>query len=336
MHPEEQRVLQLQTAVRRPIQFGDLCVNFSCVSININPPGTNVPVHCHEFYEFLLLLEGRQYVSVLGNEHLYEEGYFTLMPPGVLHGHRDYPDMGNRGIVVRFNARQAPCADQVEPVAEKLLGILSTPHAAPLSDEGITRLLTTPAESSGGTSLDLVALLIRTAEAYARDDNVLRKAPKPRVLSDRELVENVLMSISTMYMSDIDVMTLSRIHNISYRHLARLFVKITGYTLTEWMIYTRLHFSMQMLVETDLSISDVARQVGFSSESYFSSVFSRTIGQSPKAYRREKAGRPYMPPSIEQLHGAERKPECSNLYNPLRPHLIDSSRLQMMARRGNW
>ncbi len=335
MHPVEQRMLQLQAAVRRPIQFGDLCVNFSCVSINICPPGTNVPLHCHEFYEFLLLLEGKQYVSVLGNEHLYEEGYFTLMPPGVLHGHRDYPEMGNRGIVVRFTARQAPCADQVEPVAEKLLGVLSTPHAAPLSDEGVTRILTEPGEA-GGAPLDLMALLMRTAEAYARDDNVLRKAPKPRVLSDRDLVENVLMSISTMYMSDVDVMTLSRIHNISYRHLARLFVKITGYTLTEWLIYTRLHYSMQMLVETDLSISDVARQVGFSSESYFSSVFSHTIGQSPKAYRREKAGQPYVPPSIEQLHGAERKPECGNLYNPLRPHLIDASRLQMMARRCTW
>lgn len=336
MHLVEQRLLQLQTAVRRPIQFNDLCVNISCVSINISPPGTNVPVHCHEFYEFLLLLEGRQYVSVLGNEHLYEEGYFTLMPPGVLHGHRDYPDQGNRGIVVRFTARQAPCADQVEPVAEKLLGILSTPHAVPLADEGITRLLTTPDDSGGSATLDMIELILRTAEAYARDSNVLRKTPKPRVLSDRELVENVVMSISTMYMSDIDVMTLARIHNISYRHLARLFVKITGYTLTEWLIYTRLHFSMQMLVETDLSISDVARQVGFSSESYFSSVFSRTIGQSPKAYRREKAGRPYAPPSVEQLRGVERKPGRTNLYNPFRPHLIDSSRLQMMARRGNW
>lgn len=336
MYPVEQRVLQLQTAVRRPVQFGDLCVNFSCITININPPGTNVPLHCHEFYEFLLLFEGKQYVSVLGNEHLYEEGYFTLMPPGVLHAHRDYPGQDNRGVVVRFSARQASCADQVEPVAEKLLGVLSTPHAVPLTDAGITRLLTDPEAGGGAASLDLISLLMRTAEAYARDDNVLRKTPKPRVLSDRELVENVLMSISTMYMSDIDVMTLSRIHNISYRHLARLFMRITGYTLTEWLIYTRLHFSMQMLVETDISISDIARQVGFSSESYFSSVFSRTIGQSPKAYRREKAGQPYVPPSMEQLHGTERKSECPNLYNPLRPHVIDASRLQMMARRGNW
>ncbi len=336
MHPVEQRMLQLQTAVRRPIQFGDLCVNISCVSINISPPSAVVPVHCHEFYEFLLLLEGAQYVSVLGNEHLYEEGYFTLMPPGVLHGHRDYPGQGNRGVVVRFTARQAPCADQVEPVAEKLLDILSTPHAVPLMDEEITRLLSVPDESGGSASLALMSLILRTAEAYARDDNVLRKTPKPRVLSDRDLVENVLMSISTMYMSDIDVMTLSRIHNISYRHLARLFVKITGYTLTEWLIYTRLHYSMQMLVETDMSISDVARQAGFSSESYFSSAFSRTIGQSPRAYRREKAGRPYAPPAMEQLHMMGRKSECGNLYNPMRPHLIDASRLQMMARRGNW
>ena len=335
MHPVEQRVLQLQTAVRRPVQFGDLSVTFQCVSININQPMTIVPVHCHEFYEFLLLVEGKQYVSVLGNEHLYDEGYFTLMPPGVLHSHRDYPGEGCRGIVVRFTARQVPSQEPVEPVAEKVLSILSTPHAAPLADQEISRLLTVPVDL-GSASLDLVSLLVRMANIYDRDCNVLRKVPKPRVLNDRDLIENVLMSISTMFMSDVDVMTLARIHNISYRHLARLFVKITGYTLTEWLIYTRLHYSMQMLVETDLSISDVAKQTGFTSESYFSSVFSRTIGVSPKAYRRENAGRPFEPPSIEKLRGVERKPGCSDLYNPLRPHLIDPSRVQMMARCRTW
>ncbi len=185
IHLVEQRVSQLQKAVRRPIQFGDLCVNFSCVSISINPPGNSVPPHCHEFYEFLLLLEGKQYISVLGNEHLYEEGYFTLMPPGVLHSHRDYPDLGNRGIVVRFTARRAPCADQAEPIAEKLLGILSTPHAAPLIDEGIVRLLTAPEACDACVSLDLITLIMRAAAAYAKDGNVLGRAIKPRVLNDR-------------------------------------------------------------------------------------------------------------------------------------------------------
>ncbi len=89
------------------------------------------------------------------------------------------------------------------------------------------------------------------------------------------------MSISTMYMSDLNVATLARMHNISYRHLARLFVKITGYTLTEWLICTRLHFSMQMLVETDLPIAEIARQAGFSSESYFSSAFRASSASPP-------------------------------------------------------
>ncbi len=336
MNLVEQRVLQLQSAVRRPVQFGDLSVTFQNVSIHIGPPLTVVPVHCHEFYEFLLLLDGKQYVSVLGNEHLYDEGYFTLMPPGVLHSHRAYQEIGCRGIVVRFTARQVQSAEMVEPVAERLLGILSTPHAAPLTDEGISRLLTTPEENGCCASLDLISLMMRMADVYSRDDNVLRKVPKPRVLNDRDLVENVLMSISTMYMSDIDVMTLSRIHNISYRHLARLFVKITGYTLTEWLIYSRLNYGMQMLAETDLSISDIARQVGFSSESYFSSVFSRTIGCSPKAYRRENAGQPFTPPSIEKLRGVQHRPECSKLYDPFSPHLIDPSRIQMMSRCRTW
>ncbi len=65
-------------------------------------------------------------------------------------------------------------------------------------------------------------------------------------------------------------------------------------------------------------------------------MFSRTIGMSPKAYRRENAGRAFEPPSIEQLRGVERKPGCSDIYNPLRPHFIDPSRVQLMARCRTW
>jgi AraC-like DNA-binding protein len=137
-------------------------------------------------------------------------------------------------------------------------------------------------------------------------------------------------------MTDLDVVLLARMHSISYRHLARIFMEITGYTLTEWIVYTRLFYGMQFLVETDLSVADIAKQVGFRSDNYFSKVFTHMIGMTPTAFRRERAGLSFVPPPVSELPGVKVSPRHNELYNPLRPHNMDSSRIQFMATRGTW
>ncbi len=338
MHPVEARVIQLQPATGRTIQFADLAVYCSNISMLINPPGTKTPPHFHDFYEFLLLLEGRQFMSVLGHEQVNSEGDFTLMPPNVLHGHDDYPGYDQRAVVIRFTAKKTECPENVAPVADKLLAALSKTHFVPLSDPVITEMLSKPEPDylPEYAPLDFIRLLIRVADDFRKDGNVEAHAVKPRVINDRDLVENVIMSITTMYMTDINVELLARMHSISYRHLARIFMDITGYTLTEWIVYTRLFYGMQFLVETDLSVADVAKQVGFRSDNYFSKVFAHMIGITPTVFRKERTGKAFVPPPVSELPGIKDSPRHNELYNPLRPHSMDSSRIQFMARRGAW
>jgi AraC-like DNA-binding protein/uncharacterized RmlC-like cupin family protein len=338
MHSVEARVVQLQPATGRTIQFADLGVYCSNISMMINPPGTKTPPHFHDFFEFLLLLEGKQFMSVLGHEQVNEAGNFTLMPPSVLHGHDDYPGFDQRAIVIRFTAKKAESTENVAPIADRLLTTLSKTHFMPLSDPVITEMLSQPVPDylPEYAPLDFIRLLMRIADDFRKDGNVEARAVKPRVINDRDLVENVIMSITTMYMTDINVELLARMHSISYRHLARIFMEITGYTLTEYIVYTRLFYGMQFLVETDLSIADIAKQVGFRSDNYYSKVFTHIIGITPTSFRRERAGQAFVPPPVSELPGFKFSPRHNELYNPLRPHNMDSSRIQFMAKRGAW
>lgn len=338
MHEVEARVVQLQPATGRTIQFADLSVYCSNISMLINPPGTKTPPHFHDFYEFLLLLEGKQFMTVLGHEQINGAGDFTLMPPSVLHGHADYPGCDQRAVVIRFTAKKVECAESVPPIADRLLEALSQTHFVPLSDPVITEMLSKPEPDylPEYAPLDFIRLLIRVADRFRKDTNVEAHPVRPRVINDRDLVENVIMSITTLYMTDINVVLLARMHSISYRHLARIFMEITGYTLTEWIMYTRLFYGMQFLVETDLSIADVAKQVGFRSDNYFSKVFTHMIGMTPTVFRKERAGKAFAPPPVSELPGVKVNPRHNELYNPLQPHTMDSSRIQFMTRRSAW
>ena len=72
---------------------------------------------------------------------------------------------------------------------------------------------------------------------------------------------------------------------IGSRTLSRRFVAETGFNFTAWRQQARLMRSLEMLAE-DMPVQAVAFDLGYSSASAFISVFKRTFGATPAAYRR--------------------------------------------------
>lgn len=68
-------------------------------------------------------------------------------------------------------------------------------------------------------------------------------------------------------------------------HLTTLVRRRTGRTVQEWIIERRMAESRRLLADTDLPIAEVARRVGIADPGYFSRLFRRTHGTSPRAWR---------------------------------------------------
>ena len=68
-------------------------------------------------------------------------------------------------------------------------------------------------------------------------------------------------------------------------HLSHTFKQEYGVSPISYMISRRIDESKYLLAETDLSMSQIAQLLGFSSLSYFSQVFRRTQMMSPMEYR---------------------------------------------------
>ena len=71
-------------------------------------------------------------------------------------------------------------------------------------------------------------------------------------------------------------------------YLSHAFKKEYGLSPINYMITRRIDESKYLLAETDLSMSQIAQLLGFSSLSYFSQVFHRTQDISPKEYRQSQ------------------------------------------------
>jgi AraC-like DNA-binding protein len=68
-------------------------------------------------------------------------------------------------------------------------------------------------------------------------------------------------------------------------HLTTVVRRRTGRTVQEWIIERRMAEARNLLSDTELSVGEIARRVGISDPGYFSRLFRRTHGASPREWR---------------------------------------------------
>lgn len=73
---------------------------------------------------------------------------------------------------------------------------------------------------------------------------------------------------------------------MSRAQLYRKFKTLTDKTVNEYLIQFRLYKAHELLMKTDLNVSEVAWEVGFKNLSHFSRVYSETFGHSPGSHRK--------------------------------------------------
>jgi signal transduction histidine kinase/DNA-binding LacI/PurR family transcriptional regulator/AraC-like DNA-binding protein len=72
---------------------------------------------------------------------------------------------------------------------------------------------------------------------------------------------------------------------VSEGYLSRCFTQETGLSLIHYVVRYRIQQAKQLLNTSDMSITDIAMEVGFSDSNYFSRAFRKEVGISPLAYR---------------------------------------------------
>jgi AraC family transcriptional regulator, regulatory protein of adaptative response / methylphosphotriester-DNA alkyltransferase methyltransferase len=117
-----------------------------------------------------------------------------------------------------------------------------------------------------------------------------RCKPDGLKLPAEEWVQQIADWIDAHYTEDLALDTLADMAHGSPYHLQRSFKRTKGVSPSVYIQQLRLDRAVQELQETDQSIADVAKAVGFSSTPYFITLFKKKMGQTPAQFR--KGGHP--------------------------------------------
>ncbi|MDM5335385.1 helix-turn-helix transcriptional regulator [Ureibacillus composti] len=110
-----------------------------------------------------------------------------------------------------------------------------------------------------------------------------RKQPTFR----HQTVNKVIMYINDELESDLTVESIANKFHISTSHLSRIFREHVGITLVEYLNVRRVEESQYYLRHTNKSITSISDQFHFCNQSYFTRIFKKYTGVTPKHFRDE-------------------------------------------------
>lgn len=111
------------------------------------------------------------------------------------------------------------------------------------------------------------------------------KSSSPIRTEDLSRMDDLLNILHTQYDQKLDLYQLAHTLTLSREGCCRLFKKMTGKTMSQYLEDYRVSQSLKLLRESSHSIAQISYMVGFSNPGRFSVAFKQRMGCTPKQYR---------------------------------------------------
>jgi AraC family transcriptional activator of pobA len=124
----------------------------------------------------------------------------------------------------------------------------------------------------------LTLLLIHLARLAGDVVGDLRRSGEP-------LLAEVFTVIDRRHGERLSLRDVAREVGMTPGHLTTVVRRRTGRTVQEWIVERRMAEARKLLTDSDITIQEAARRVGIPDPGYFSRLFRRTHGMSPREWR---------------------------------------------------
>ncbi len=246
--------------------------------------------HHHDDYELFAPVRGTGHALVGDSMSEFVPGQVYFMAPALAHAFYTMPaavppPKGRKAYVL--NLAPALLANPVFGQAAEILrqqairGVLYTGAAAAELVKAIVGLQTAQGLMALETLVHLLAVLERQTPRFLASPNWA--SPLDKKTSRR--MDAVFTFLHTHYTADVRLASVAEVAHLGPVPFCRLFKRITNKTLVEYLNELRVGHACRLLLESELSITEVALASGYNTLSNFNRMFHRQKHISPRAWR---------------------------------------------------
>ncbi len=264
------------------------------VKVMLRDPEIPYSLHCHEFYELVVVVSGRGSHLTTEGEHPIGEGSVLFIKPGVLHGYDKIDNLKLYNILLGSDLFSREMSDLLEMPGFKTFFMQPEDNIpiCKLTSYQLTetifllREIKAESERTGfgkGSSAMAYAKILQMVIKIARINN-----PKPQssVRTTAERLLPVMHFIEQNLHRALTLEDLVSVANMSASTLNRQFKAYTGWAPVEFHIHRRIAYACSLILKGDMSVEELSEATGFSDANYFSRQFRSHMRMSPKQYKK--------------------------------------------------
>lgn len=263
--------------------------------ISLNRIADGFRAHRHDFLEFSYVVAGNGYEAINDAKHEMKVGTFTFVQPYQVHELFTAPG----STLVLYN-----CMFSMDLLMEhrqdtSLIGLIDLnglPPSVQLSGRDNEQMLLLIQdmykEYNGHEPWRLAMLQVRLREILVTFERHRRAASSlpavtPAATIRKTAIWPIIHYIHQNYQDDLTLTDLAARFTMSASRISEVIKQTTGQTFVHFLHDLRIRHACSLLVSTEMSISEIALEVGYGSYKTFSRVFRETKGTVPKDYRKQ-------------------------------------------------
>ena len=273
--------------------FDNIYVNIDFIAVDRFKPGGGYEAHLHSKYEFHYIKAGKGYVDIAGKRSELGPKSFYVCPPGVIH--RQVADINDP--MVEYAMKCDLIVEEQNGFGNRehnyLIKVLNNNTSVVRDSCMMDRIFESIFEEVENRRIGfllkiksaIMDLLIASLRNLSLRKDAEYSIPKK---DDNRLFELIREYINDNIHRSISCAELSKQFFLSERQINRIVMKHTGLTTHRFITVCKIVIIKKLLSDTDIKLSDIAKQTGFSSEFHLSNRFKQFTGMSPNQYRNKK------------------------------------------------
>lgn len=235
--------------------------------------------HSHNCAEIFYITGGKGSFLIEDQTYPVEQGHLVVINSGVAHAESSDEEQPLEYIVLGVNGLELTANDE-----QKQFHILSFQHTDSPILPYVKEMLREIEGKAWGYDIVCQNLLeVLLVRAMRSSNYAARVVPSVNKVSKE--CAAVRRYIDSHFKESLSLDQLAAMVHINKYHLVHSFTKAYGTSPINYMLSLRLQESRYLLQSSDHSMSQIAQIVGFSSPCYFSQVFHKAMGMSPREYR---------------------------------------------------